>query len=192
MAPATLEATQMVEFVSPHANLWVSLATAVEHYTTTGHRITETPTRKVQFTKGRAMVSPEMAAEMEAHRECGVKFWRADDIMAPFVGDTSPRVTSGQAHSRTRQQQAPSAPPLANWDQMGANAIKEAIKAGRVPNLQDALLYEATHRGRGQVVMAVNDALKAGRGPEDDEPEAAEPTAQEGFVRPVPPDARGL
>lgn len=184
-------AQETVEFVSRHPALWVSLETAIDEYTgPMGGRRTVRPARKVVFEKGRAHVAPDLVDEMRSHSGYGVRFWEAADIMAPFVGDRSPMVTSGQAHSTTHKAVAA---PLANWDTMTAADIKAAIVAGRVRDLAAALLWEAGSRSRGQIVLALTQAMKAARGEgEDDDTLAAADIEPDGFVQTLPANAKGL
>ena len=187
--PATMTA-EKVEFVSPHASLWVSIETAHDDYSgPMGSRRTIQPARKVQFVKGRAWVDADFAEEMRQKASYGTLFWAADDIMAPFVGDRDPKVVSGQQHSISHKA---AGPPLANWDTLTAAQLKEAVTAGKVRDLPAALVWEAGHRNRGQVVLAISKAM-SGVDPTDDEPIAADPVTQaDGFVQAVPADAKGL
>ena len=190
--PATMTATEteQVEFVSRNASLWISLEPAHDVYDgPQAARRTIKPARKVVFSKGRAYVDQETAAELRGHPRFGVTFWAAQDIMAPFVGDTDPRVLSGQAHSISHKA---AAPPLANWDTMTANQLKDAVAAGKIGDLPAALVWEASHRNRGQVVLAISKAMGGDGDPVDDEPLAAEAPAADGFVQSVPHGAKGL
>lgn len=177
---------QSVELMSAAASMHMVLAPMLDAYDPQRGRHVIDKGRKVVFRQGRASVPIEWMPEVTAHREFGHTVFEAIDPRAPLAHH-GPQVVGGQGTvaqgRRGPQVQAPSA----DWDAVGARAIRERLARGQVADLQNALLYEFSHRNRGQVIASLSAAQRGEPDSENDEAPGFAPSESPGPIQPLPP-----
>lgn len=178
-----------IELRSPNASLWLSVETSTDTYDPMGGRRMVSGGRKIVFQRGRAEVPADMADELRAHKGYGKDFWLAEDLIGPLLGAEGPAVASGQLHGRSNR---PEREPLEGWDTLGPRELRARIEAGQIADPRAALMWEAEHRGRAQVMTALSKVIGATGDDEDDFDEPSESIGEGGFVQPVPDGARGV
>lgn len=164
----------MIELVSPHANLWVSLTTNVDDYSGLGGMRVVKRGDRIRFNRGRAKVPAAWKDDIESTRGFGSQFFYAVDPRA-VVAAGGPTVVSGQLRTRTPAEVE--TPPMPEWDTMGPREIREALEAGMVADLQYALAYEGAKRARAQVLASLGKAIREEKGSTDDDDPPATPEA---------------
>jgi len=167
---------KMLELISRHKNYWLSLETNVDDYNGLGGMRTVKRGTRIRFANGRAQVPAELKEAVEAARGFGLEFFWAEDpraVLQRALG--GPQVVSGQLRAALPQNENP---PLPGWDEMGPREVREALEAGRVDDLQAALMWEGSKRARAQVLASLGKAIRSASGDDDDaSPTPESPTA---------------
>lgn len=117
---------------------------------------------RIKFVRGLATIPEEwLAAVLEAPWFTGETqpqtVWFLEDAKGFPTTDNGPHVISGPMSAHRTHKQDP--PPVPGWQTMTPQEIAGVIHGGHVPDLMEATVWEAKHRGNEIVLRMLATAL---------------------------------
>ena len=154
----------VIDLISPHEKLRLTLEPPEMAMSVHG-QIREIPGSRKQlvFVQGRCRMRAEWLPLLEERGEFNKDLpgktiiFRAGDPEAVGASSHGPRVVDGAITANTGQS-AP--PPLPGWNDMSPVQIRESIRLGGVDDPVGAITYEANHKRREGVLVALMSAAQ--------------------------------